>query len=190
MKKNLKYIFGLSLVALLSGCVINVTSNTSDMNLSSEPTNSSISSSLDEEGREQDKLSIMFYTGGYGEEWLQEITDAYMSATGNYVEIVADATISSKAEAQLQSKNGSEYDIFISHDLNWQDYADRGLLANLDDVYSGTTVDGDKFKDRVIPAAEKISKYQGVRDSEPHYYKVCQTQGAGGFVYNEDLFKA
>ncbi|MCH5180865.1 MAG: hypothetical protein J1F32_06605, partial [Erysipelotrichales bacterium] len=39
------------------------------------------------EEREPGTLSIMFYNGGYGEEWLQEITDAYMSATGNYVEI-------------------------------------------------------------------------------------------------------
>ena len=138
--------------------------------------------------RQPGTLSIMFYNGGYGDNWVKEIVDQYMEETGNIVEAVPDKTISSKAETNLASKNGSEYDIFISHDLNWQNFADRGLLANLDDLYESKTIEGDKFADRVLPAAKEISKYKAVRDSEEHYYKVCLTQGAGGFVYNEDLF--
>jgi len=140
--------------------------------------------------REPGVLSIMFYNGGYGDEWVTEIVKQYQEETGNIVEAVPDKTISAKAETNLASKNGSEYDIFISHDLNWQNFADRGLLANLDDLYESKTIEGDKFEDRVLPAAKEIAKYKSYNDSEEHYYKVCLTQGAGGFVYNEDLFKA
>ncbi len=141
-----------------------------------------------EDDREPGVLSIMFYNGGYGDEWVKEIADAYAAESGNMVDYVADSTIASKVEAQLTSKN-SEYDIFISHDLNWQSYANRGLLANLDDVYNGETIDGDKFMDRVLPNAAQLSYFKSDKDGEAHYYKVCLTQGAGGFVYNADLFK-
>lgn len=142
------------------------------------------------QNREPGSLAIMFYNGGYGDEWVQTIVDDYMAYSGNSVVATPDKTISAKAESNLTSKQGSEYDIFISHDLNWQNFADRGLIANLDDLYeNGETVDGEKFSDRVLPEAKKIAKYKGSKDDAEHYYQVCLTQGAGGFVYNATMFE-
>lgn len=136
-------------------------------------------------------LTILAYNGGYGIEWLQDICDEFTNRTGIIATPYTDATILEKMDTQLNNKQ-SEYDIFMSHGLNWQNYANRGLLANLDDLYD-STVDGVKFKDRFTNGAAELSRYEG-KDKDgnavgEHYYKVAFTQGAGGLVYNSSMFE-
>lgn len=140
-----------------------------------------------EEQREPGVLSIMAYNGGYGDEWLETICNKYMEETGNIVTYDTDSTILSKIENQLTQT--SDYDIFMSHGLAWQSYAERGLLADLDDLYDSNNKDGDKFSDRVIDEAKDLCKYENRKTGETHYYKVPFTQGAGGLVYNMDMFE-
>lgn len=140
-----------------------------------------------QEEREPGVLAIMAYNGGYGDEWLEAIADEYMAKTGNIVTFTTDSTILSKIENQLTQS--SDYDIFMSHGLSWQSYAARGLLEPLDDLYASTNQDGDVFEDRVIDEALELSKYEDRSSGETHYFKVPFTQGAGGIVYNMDMFE-
>ena len=74
----------------------------------------------------------------------------------------------------------------MSHDITWQEFAEQGLLENLDDLYASEVEGtGKTFKERLCAGAEEVSKLD-----DGHYYKVCYTQGAGGLVYNIDMFKA
>lgn len=132
-----------------------------------------------------DELYICVYDGGYGTEWIDSLAKNYEEKTGIKVNWEVDTSILDRLEDQLE--NTSDYDIYMSHDINWQNFAARGLLANLDDLYE-RDVDGTKFKDRLVPAAEEMSKAED-NNGEEHYYKVCYTQGAGGLVYNIDMFK-
>lgn len=133
------------------------------------------------------ELRICVYDGGYGTEWIETIAADYQEKTGIVVTPEVDSTILDRMEDQLE--NVSDYDIYMSHDINWQNFAARGLLANLDDLYTreveGT---GQTFEQRVIDSAVEYSKTQG-EDGQEHFYKVCYTQGAGGIVYNMDMFE-
>ncbi len=134
------------------------------------------------------ELRIVVYDGGYGAEWLDKIAADYEAKTGIKVVADVDSTILDRLEDQLE--NVSDYDIYMSHDINWQNFAARGLLANLDDLYTRKVegYENTTFQDRVIDGAIDYSKAEG-KDGETHFYKVCYTQGAGGFIYNMDMFK-
>lgn len=150
--------------------------------------------------RTEGTLSVLAYNGGYGTEWLQEICDEFTKETGILTTCNTDSTILTKIESQLTST--SDYDIYMSHGLNWQNYAQRDLLADLDSLYSSTTTEmlgtdvtsgqdsfkDVKFVDRIAADGAELSQYTNSA-GETHYYKVPFTQGAGGFVYNMDMFE-
>jgi spermidine/putrescine-binding protein len=134
-----------------------------------------------------DELWICVYDGGYGTQWLTDVSAAFTKATGIPVHFDADTSVLDRIESAL--KDGGDYDIYMSHGINWQSYAANGWLADLDDLYT-SSVDGftGTFADRLANGAAALSKIAGA-DGTEHYYKVCYTQGAGGFVYNVDMFK-
>ncbi|MCI1244571.1 MAG: extracellular solute-binding protein [Bacilli bacterium] len=138
-------------------------------------------------GGQNDELWICVYDGGYGTQWLKDVGADFTAATGIKVHYDADTSLLDRIESAL--RDGGDYDLYMSHGLNWQTYAANGWLASLDDVYS-SPVEGfsGTFADRVINGASEFSKTVG-KDNAEHYYKVCYTQGAGGFVYNMNMFK-
>lgn len=160
----------------------NVTSNSDSTNSSSD--SSSTSGSTSSTG--QDELYICVYDGGYGTEWLQQMASDYQKKTGVVVHAEASTSILDRLEDQLE--NGADYDIYMSHDINWQNFAARDLLANLDDLYTKEIDNkGTTFEQRVASGASELSVAENGKGDE-HHYKVCYTQGAGGFLYNIDMF--
>ncbi len=137
--------------------------------------------------RQEGFLKIVVYNGGYGYEWLDAISKEFMSQTGIRVSFDPDSAILQKIDQQLTGK--TNYDIFMSHGINWQNYASRDLLANLDDLYDEVvdTKTGKKFVDRFNNGSAELSRYKN-SNGEEHYYKVNWTQGAGGLIYNVDMF--
>lgn len=136
---------------------------------------------------DSDELYVCVYDGGYGKEWITQIASDYEAKTGIKVNVTMDTSVLDRLESQL--RDGSDYDIFMSHDINWKSYAASGYLADLDDLYSSTVEGtGKTFEQRLSSSALKNSKTSGEEGTE-HYYKVCYTQGAGGLVYNVDLFE-
>lgn len=133
-----------------------------------------------------DELWICVYDGGYGTEWAETIGAAFEEETGIKVQVDADTSILSRLGSAL--KDGGDYDLYMSHGISWQEYATLGYLEPLDDVYE-STVDGYEgtFADRLVEGAEEVSKLEV--NGEEHYYKVCWTQGAGGILYNMDMFE-
>lgn len=137
--------------------------------------------------RVEGELYVCVYDGGYGTEWIKTLAKKYEEKTGIVVHAESDLTILERMEDQL--KNKADYDIYMSHDINWQQYASNGWLESLDDLYSreieGT---GKTFEQRLVSGAKELSRYSG-QDGTEHYFKSCYTQGAGGFVYNIDMFE-
>lgn len=138
-------------------------------------------------GGSGNELWICAYDGGYGIEWANVIGQRFEEETGIEVHVQADTSILDRIESAL--RDGGDYDLYLSHNINWQRFAGQGWLANLDDVYA-STVEGtnETFEERLANNAANISKQTG-SDGQEHYYKVCWTQGAGGFVYNMDMFE-
>ena len=129
------------------------------------------------------ELYITVYDGGYGTEWIDQVAKDYEAKTGTKVVWTADQTILDRISTELDAPSS---DIYMSHDITWQEFAEQGLLEELDDLYASEVEGtGKTFKERLCAGAEEVSKLD-----DGHYYKVCYTQGAGGLVYNIDMFKA
>ena len=132
--------------------------------------------------RGENELYITVYDGGYGTKWTDEVSKQYAAKTGVKVTWTADQSILERMDSELDAP---ESDIYMSHDIRWQEYAESGQLEVLDDLYESEVEGTNKtFKQRLCQGAEQVSKLE-----DGHYYKVCYTQGAGGFVYNVDMFK-
>ncbi len=131
--------------------------------------------------RNSDELYVCVYDGGYGTEWIDQVAKDYENATGVKVIWEADQSILDRMTSDLENPS---YDVYMSHDISWQQYAAKGLLAELDDLYEEQVGDtGKTFKQRLCDGAAEVSTFQG------HYYKSCYTQGAGGLVYNIKMFE-
>lgn len=137
-------------------------------------------------GNGNQELYICVYDGGYGTEWIEEMAADYEAKTGVKVYAEADQSILDRLEDQLE--NQSDYDIYMSHDINWRNFAARGLLANLDELYT-RTVEGTSvaFVDRVVEGGATLARGEDENGAQ-HYFKVPYTQGAGGLIYNIDMF--
>ena len=171
-------------VVLSLSCVTLLASCGGDTNTSNAGNTSGATTSKSPAGRE---LWIMAYDGGYGKTWLNNMATEFTAKTGIAVHTDVSTTLLDRLESDL--KNGTDYDLYMSHGINWMSYAAQGYLAPMDDLYT-TKIDGftDKtFADRLVAGAADISKAEG-SDGTSHYYKACYTQGAGGFVYNMKMF--
>lgn len=127
-------------------------------------------------------LTISYYSGGYGEVWLDTLISEFTEQTG--IDVVYEPSTSVIATMEAEFKNKNAYDIYISHGIPWERFAASGYLADLSDLYSSTLSDGTTFEDKVIESALEISKFNDT------YYKVPYTQGVGGIVYNKTMFDA
>ena len=128
-------------------------------------------------------LYITVYDGGYGTGWIDKVAKDYSEKTGVNVHWTADQSILERMDSELDAP---ESDIYMSHDIRWQEYAEAGQLEQLDDLYNSEVEGtGKTFKQRLCAGAEEVSRLDN-----GHYYKVCYTQGAGGLVYNMDMFEA
>ncbi len=132
-------------------------------------------------------IVIKYYDGGYGREWADDLASRYKTIHPDAdVTMEADLEILGTMTSALQSED-PDYDIFISHDITWQYYALEGYLANLDALYAKKLSDGRTFADALSPANREYSKFDAGEGE--HYYKVNWTQGAGGLIYNVDMFE-
>lgn len=140
--------------------------------------------------KSDDELWILAYQGGYGSAWLEDMASGFMAKYPEYEgKVVVDTSTSILDTLESKLKDGSDYDLFMSHDIPWQRYAAEGYLAELDDLFE-TEIDGfsgKTFEERLVEGAADLCKL--AVDGETHAYKAPYTQGCGGFVYNVDLFK-
>ena len=125
-------------------------------------------------------LNITYYNGGYGQAWIEEMkTEFEKDYPGVTVRLTASDNVTGTLQTELEN---SPDDIYISHDIAWETYGTKGLIADLTTdlyeatIYTDSNQDGlpIRFKDLLTQSSLTCSAYMG------HYYKVAQVQGAGG----------
>lgn len=132
-------------------------------------------------------LNIAIYRGGYGERWANNLAQDFMAENpGVTVNVDADKDLVGNIPRYLE--DGSEYDIFFSHGIEWEVSARMGWLEPLDDLYAMEVEDGLTVEDRVLDRFLPSSKFRGQGDTEERYYKLHWTNGVGGIVYNKKMF--
>ncbi len=73
-------------------------------------------------------------------------------------------------------------DIAMVLGTNWQQYAAKGYLADLTELYNSQMENG-TLHDKIIKENQEVGKYAG------KYYMVPWADVCNGFIYNEKLFR-
>ena len=101
--------------------------------------------------RGENELYVTVYDGGYGHEWIEQIAADYEEKTGVKVHVNLDQSILDRMDSEIENP---ESDIYMSHDIRWQEYAEAKLLEPLDDLYeSEVEGTGKTFKHSSWPAS-------------------------------------
>ena len=136
-------------------------------------------------GGDDGTILIGFTDAGYGHAFLEETIARFERAYPEYnVEYEGDAKFTDKVNNYVN--NGSNYDIMFSMKQLWQEWAAKGKLEDLNEVYA-TVVDGDTVENKMLDAFQDYGKAEG-NDGVDRYYVMPWNDGVTGIVYNANMF--
>lgn len=137
-------------------------------------------------------LSIKYYSGAYGDEWIQLAAKEFEQEKNIKIQLVPSTDLDCGAENNLTSgKNLS--DIYACSSKRWQSWVQNGYIENLSTVYDSTvkTSKGDvKISDYIDP--DVIGRYiterqVGTGDSYP--WVMPYSAMPMSLAYNYDVLK-
>ena len=134
-------------------------------------------------------LRVSYYEAGYGGEWIEQIAAAFEKENPD-VRVVLEGDYNMEQYVGLRLENaeqgGDVSDIYTTYSrVNFTNYAQKGYLEDLSDLYEEETPDGVKLKDVILPDALKTSRV----DESNTYWGVPWTTSVSGFIYNAKLFR-
>lgn len=128
-------------------------------------------------------LKISYFKGGYGEEWLKAITDAYTAKHPNVTfQLEGDPDMTLKIGTRLES-GANLPDIAMILSTSWQMWAAKGYLEDISDVYASDVGGGVTMHDKLIDQTAEVGKYAG------KYWMVPWSDALNGIVYNAKMFR-
>ncbi len=139
---------------------------------------------------EEGTLTIRYFEGGYGSEWLTHALDNFVAKNpGVKYELFPDSSVTSQMTTYLESgKNLS--DIYIIQNGNWAEWVSYDYLANLTDVYEAE-VDTSKGKRKIKDYMDEdlvgryyMQKYSGQGEYLP--WVLPEASISISLVYNEE----
>ncbi len=133
--------------------------------------------------RGENELWITYYSGGYGDSWIEELGAKYESETG--IKVIANRDTQLIDAVGNMLENGSDFDLIFCHDVAWESYANRGYIYRLDDMYNSVNPYTDEvYGDNMWSEDVVASAQYPDADGNMHYYKVPWTVGTAGIAYN------
>lgn len=134
-------------------------------------------------------FTIGYDNGGYGAEWLESAVNKFCAEEGierSRVLIEAEKgyteTVASKLETSTMIR-----DLMITEESTQRQWAARGNIEPIDDVFEMTLKSGKKIEDVVSDGYKEMGYINNVYGE--HYYLFPFTQSPGGIYYNKTLFE-
>lgn len=128
-------------------------------------------------------LKISYFKGGYGEEWIKAITEAYTALHPNVTFLLeGDPDMTLKIGTRLES-GANLPDIAMVLGTSWQQWAAKGYLEDLTDVYTADMGGGVTMHEKLIDETADVGKYAG------KYWMVPWSDALNGIVYNAKMFR-
>lgn len=132
-------------------------------------------------------VKVAFAECGYGREFLLKWEEAYNQAYPDArikLDLDGDAQMTQNIINRIDTgKNLPDLVMVLS--TNWQLWASKGKILEIDDVYEADAGlgDGTKMKDFIDPNISQFGLING------HYYAVPWSVGTTGLVYNKGMFE-
>jgi ABC-type glycerol-3-phosphate transport system substrate-binding protein len=157
--------------------------------------------------RDDGDIYIRYFKGGNDEKWLYKIADNFVSQTGIGVYLECDNEITGEIPTLLKNAHPSSGtasqsilsqlpDIAMTQTIKWQNYVNKGYIANIDDVYNYQYTDENNvtLKEKLISEAVEFG-YMGqtpelAASGDKHYWVVPWTSPLTGIVYNVKMLKS
>ena len=143
-------------------------------------------------------LTIKYYDGAYGKEWLETAADDFVAekkAAGVDVSyrLIPDVNVNTSAVNELNSGSGLS-DIYMVQKYTWTDWVTAGKLEDLSSVYNtevNTSNGKQKIKDYMADGYSMqyyAQRQTGVGEYLP--WAMPWSMSQIGFVYNENILKS
>ncbi len=136
-------------------------------------------------------LRIAYYKGGYGDEWLKTAETKFEeSHPGIDVILEGDESDLTCNESVLMQSGKNLPDIFMCGTSNWEQYAEKGEVASLADLYDKTiNRDGKemKFGDYIMPELKNQFYMKTADDKPAEPYVIGWCAQPNGIMYNTTL---
>lgn len=164
MKRKISCVIAAILLAAgLSGCAENTQPRVS----SSEP--------------KYKTVTVAYDTTKYGENWMKQAAAAFEKENvGVKIQLIPSADINGLMN-KVFTAGSNVPDIALMEETNWQEFAEKGLISSLDDVYQ-TSENGKKLSERLQPDLKNYGLYNNKRYVIPWSVQVC------GIIYNAGMF--
>lgn len=120
------------------------------------------------------------YGRGYLESWIEAFKEAYPETDWQF-ELEGDSQLTGEIATRLSTDNEIP-DLFFGLSTSWQQWAARGYLEPLDDIYAAPADENMTIEEFMNPEARIFGKVNG------HYYAVPWSDSTNGFIYNKGMF--
>lgn len=130
-------------------------------------------------------LNIGYFNGGVTSEWLREMEKEYEKANPD-VEILINSELKDEIKNQklLADIENRNEDIFFAHEISYQEFVNRGLIADITDVVTNPAAEGeDTVENRMVDTLQEKYEIDG------KYYAVPFYTNFTGAIYDVDLFE-
>ena len=144
-------------------------------------------------GAAENCLTIRYYVGGYGKEWLENAAKEFCDGKdGVTYKLVPDGSVTTRAGTIL--KSGTDVpDIFMTQGGDWATWVTSGYIEPLDEMYASKvrTSGGEKtVAEYLSPEARNKSYMQRLAgQGDYHPYVMPWASLECSIVYNEDMLK-
>lgn len=128
--------------------------------------------------RDESKLNILVFDGGYGEDYINRIAEAF-EAEYPGIDVVVDMTDTPK-ELISQITSGRYVADIVMSISNVTKQGVQGYVADLTDVYESYA-----FGESDITIGEKLAEAADANNFDGHYYQIPSHTGGTGLVYNK-----
>ena len=136
------------------------------------------------------KLTIEYYNGGYGSEWLNAAVEDFKAYKGGEVEVGLKAHRSNIEATKLKSGNDLP-DIFMCQSGDWANWVTKGYLEPLDSVFESEveTSNGKRVVSSYLKEEVKNKSYLSTRLGSGVYHPYVMPWGSleCSIVYNETM---
>lgn len=129
-----------------------------------------------------EEITVRLFDGGYGMDWLKNISEAY-SAKNNGVKITIKKVVNSVAEEQLVEAGKNTGDLVMLNTYFWKNSYDGKGIEELTDVYNSRP-DGESKTIAEKCDASLVRHYNMGTEESPKYYQMSWAKANTGICYN------
>ena len=138
------------------------------------------------------QIFVSLFSGGFGNEWLQNAADAYNAASDEFEVILGDPNKDSYSQISASITSGtSRYDIYFNSTSDFIDLARQGYLEPLNDVLD-MKPDGENgltIRQKIKDSQTFIDAYSYEENGVTNTYALPFTDAMQGFVFDYELLR-